>query len=401
MSKEIKLVSDTIDRADINALIEWLQQAEIPQLTKGNLTRMLEDKWAKKVGSKYSVFVNSGSSSILLTLAALKHSQKLKNTKIIVPALSWATDVSSPLLLGLEPILCDCNLKDLSCDLEQLETLFKTHQPSAFILVSVLGLVPNMDKIITLCNNYDVILLEDVCEGMGSTYEGQYLGTFGFASFFSMYFGHHLSTIEGGFINTDDEEFYHLLLMMRSHGWDRDLPHHIQTELRTKYKVDEFSALYEFYVPGFNLRSTDLQAFIGLRAIDKLDTWCNIRNRNFLEYQKLINTNMIDIDVTQGLNFISSLAYPIIHPKKDSIVAELTRNNIAVRPLIAGNMARKVMCILETNVPNGYFPNAELVDKFGFYLPNHQDLLVEEIKLICDIINYWNTYYNLNKLNNH
>ena len=214
----IKLVSDTINKDDINSLIEWLSQSEIPRLTKGDLTWELESKWAKKIGTKYSVYVNSGSSAILLALAALLESKKIKNKKIIIPSLSWATDVSSPILLGMEPIMCDCNLTDLSCDLNYLEDLFKIHNPSSMILVSPLGLVPEMDKVLSLCEKYEVILFEDVCESMGSKFQGKYLGSFGFASFFSMYFGHHLSTIEGGFINTNDEDFYHLLLMMRSHG---------------------------------------------------------------------------------------------------------------------------------------------------------------------------------------
>ena len=189
----IKLVSDTINKVDIKHLTDWLLQDDIPRLTKGDLTLELEDKWAKKINTKYSVFVNSGSSSILLTLAALQQfhkvgGKKLKNNKIIVPALSWATDVSSPMLLGYDTIMCDCNLEDLSCDLNQLEQLFKEHNPSVFILVSPLGLVPNMERVVNLCNQYDVILLEDVCESTGSKYQNQYLGTFGFASFFSMYF---------------------------------------------------------------------------------------------------------------------------------------------------------------------------------------------------------------------
>jgi CDP-6-deoxy-D-xylo-4-hexulose-3-dehydrase len=207
----IKLVSDTIDKNDVNSLIEWLSQDEIPRLTKGELTVELENKWASKIGTKYSVFVNSGSSSILLTLAALKHSNRLKNNKIVIPSLSWATDLSSPILLGLEPILCDCNLTDLSCDLDHLEEIFQNETPSTLILVSVLGLVPDMDRVVELCEKYDVLLLEDVCESMGSKYKEKYLGTFGLASFFSMYFGHHLSTIEGGFINTDKKEFYYTL----------------------------------------------------------------------------------------------------------------------------------------------------------------------------------------------
>ena len=318
----IKLVNDTINKDDIKSLCEWLQQDEIPRLTKGDLTLKLETKWAEKIGTKYSVYVNSGSSSILLTLAALQHTNRLRNNKIIVPGLSWATDVSSPMLLGMDPILCDCNLDDLSCDLNHLENLFIEHSPSSFILVSPLGLVPDMKKIIDLCNKYDVILLEDVCESMGSKYDNNYLGSFGFASFFSMYFGHHLSTIEGGFINTNDEDFYYSLLMMRSHGWDRDLPKTIQNKLRNENDISEFDSLYTFYLPGFNLRSTDLQAFIGLRAIDKLDNYTKKRNINFKLYKSLIKDNQLTIN-DNDKNFISNFAYPIVNKNRSIIIEKL------------------------------------------------------------------------------
>lgn len=380
----IKLVSDTIDRQDINALVEWLQQEPIPRLTKGELTVELEKKWAKKIGTRYSVFVNSGSSSILLTLAALKYSNKLKNNKIIVPGLSWATDVSSPMLLGYETYMCDCNLKDLSCDLNHLEELFKEHAPSTFILVSPLGLVPDMDRIVDLCNKYDVILLEDVCESMGSKYQNKYLGSFGLASFYSMYFGHHLSTIEGGFINTNDEDLYHLLLMIRSHGWDRDLPKNIQKELRDKYKCTDFNSLYNFYVPGMNVRSTDLQAFIGLKAIDKLDDYSEKRRVNFKHYIKLIKNNKLELIENEN-DFVSSFAIPILNLKRDDIIKELQDNNIEVRPLIAGNMANKPMWYNENKIPS--LPNCESLDEFGFYIPNHQDLTYNDIELITNIIN--------------
>ena len=382
----IKLVSDTINREDIDSLVEWLQQDPIPRLTKGDLTLQLEEKWAKKIGTKYSVFVNSGSSSILLTLAALNESGKLKNNKIVVPAVSWATDVSSPMLLGLDPIMCDCNLEDLSCDLDELENIFKIQSPSTLILVSPLGLVPNMSKITQLCNKYEVILLEDVCESMGSKFKDSYLGSFGFASFFSMYFGHHLSTIEGGFINTNDEDFYHMLLMMRSHGWDRDLPKWKQKELREKHECTDFDALYNFYVPGFNLRATDLQAFIGLRAIDKLDKYASKRNINFENYLSFIKNNKLQL-LNNDSNFISSFAIPIVHKERDNIVKDLINNNIEVRPLIAGNMASKPMWTKKYQKP--ILPNAELLEEQGFYIPNHQDLTIQEIKQIVDIINVY------------
>jgi len=379
----IKLVSDTINRDDINSLVEWLSQDEIPRLTKGELTWELEKKWAKKIGTKYSVFVNSGSSSILLTLAALKQLGKLKNNKIVVPALSWATDVSSPMLLGYDTVMCDCNLTDLSCDLNHLESLFVEHNPSVMILVSPLGLVPQMDEVLRLCEEYGVLLLEDVCESMGSKYQGKYLGSFGFASFFSMYFGHHLSTIEGGFINTDDEDFYHLLLMMRSHGWDRDLPEWKQKELREEYGCSDFEALYNFYVPGMNLRSTDLQAFIGLKAIDRLDEYSEKRRNNFFKYKDLMLTSKLRLVEREG-DYVSSFAIPVIHNERNYLVKALQESNIEVRPLIAGNMANKPMWDKDQKD----LPNCELIDKYGFYVPNHQDLSETDINTITRILNF-------------
>lgn len=384
MDKNIQLVSDTINRNDIDSLIDWLKQDPIPRLTKGDLTIELEKKWADKLGSKYSVFVNSGSSSILLTLAALKHTNRLKNNKIIVPALSWATDLSSPILLGFDPILCDCNLTDLSCNLVHLESLFIQESPAAVILVSVLGLVPQMDKILELCKKYDVVLLEDVCESMGSKFNDSYLGTFGMASFFSMYFGHHLSTIEGGFINTNDEELYYALLMMRSHGWARDLPTQQQENYKEKYNLNQFENLYNFYLPGMNLRSTDLQAFIGIKAIDKLDTFSSARNSNFNYYINNITGNELNIQISPT-NFISNFAMPIVSKNKESIVNNLIENNIECRPLIAGNLANKPFWYEHFDKPE--LQNCELVDKYGFYIPNHQSLTNIELDRVIKIIN--------------
>jgi len=384
MDTNIQLVSDTINRADIDSLIDWLKQDPIPRLTKGELTIELEKKWASKLGSKYSVFVNSGSSSILLTLAALKHTNRLKNNKIVVPALSWATDLSSPILLGFDPILCDCNLTDLSCDLDHLESLFIQESPAAVILVSVLGLVPQMDKILELCKKYDVVLLEDVCESMGSKFNDSYLGTFGMASFFSMYFGHHLSTIEGGFINTNDDELYYALLMMRSHGWARDLPTHQQENYKEKYDLNQFENLYNFYLPGMNLRSTDLQSFIGIKAIDKLDTFSSARNSNFNYYLDNITSNELNIQISPT-NFISNFAMPIVSKNKELLVNNLIENNIECRPLIAGNLANKPFWYEHFDKPE--LKNCELVDKYGFYIPNHQSLTNIELDRIIKIIN--------------
>jgi CDP-6-deoxy-D-xylo-4-hexulose-3-dehydrase len=381
----IKLVSDTIDRNDINRLIEWLQQDPIPRLTKGEVTVQLEKKWANYIHTNYSVYVNSGSSAILLGLFTLIQMNKLSvGDNIIVPALSWLTDVSSPMQIGLNPILIDCNMSDLSLNLEELEKSFLQYKPKAVILVSVLGLVPDMEKIVNLCKQYDVLLIEDVCESMGSEFNSKKLGSFGIMSFFSMYYGHHLSTIEGGFINTNDKEIYDVLLSCRSHGWDRDIDSETQLLWRKKHNVDEFSALYQFYYPGFNLRSTDLQAFIGISQIDKLDIFKKIRNANYNIYKENIKNNELKL-IERG--FISNFAYPIVHKNRSEIVKSLKENNIEVRPLIAGNMSNKPFWKNFKNKIETKLENCEKIDKYGFYIPNHQDLTTDNIIKICDIIN--------------
>lgn len=378
----IKLVSDTIDKNDINVLVDWLSQDEIPRLTKGDITIEFEKKWSDKIGVNKTTFVNSGSSAILLALAALKESGKLKNNKIIVPSLSWLTDVSSPMQLGMEVILCDCNLSDLSVDINHLKQLIKEEDPSSLILVSVLGLVPNMTEIVNICNENDIVLIEDVCESMGSKFGDKYLGTFGDVSVFSLYYGHHLSTIEGGLICTNDSELNDIIVSMRSHGWDRDWSKEKQKEYRTKYNIDDFNSLYTFYYPGFNFRSTDLQAFIGVTQIDKLDTFSINRERNFKLYNNNININDLTIDI-DSKNFISNFAYPIVSKNRESIVKRLIENNIEVRPLIAGSMARNPFW--KGRVDN--LPNCDTINSYGFYIPNHQNLTEENILKICKIIN--------------
>ena len=172
--------------------------------------------------------------------------------------------------------------------------------------------------------------------------------------------------------------------MMRSHGWDRDLPEWYQKKLRTDYVVDDFTSLYNFYVPGFNLRSTDLQAFIGLRAIDKLDNYSLIRNENFNYYLSGLTNNILSIKNLET-NFISNFAFPVVNKNKKQIVELLQKNNIEVRPLIAGDMSKKPMWYEKY----GYLslPNCELIDEYGFYIPNHQDLTKEQIDVILMIIN--------------
>jgi len=378
----ITLVKDTIDNKDIDQLIDWLKT--YPRLTKGPLTLELEEKWSKWLGVKYSVFCNSGSSANLLMLSALNESGYMDNNKVVVPSVAWSTDLAPVIQLGFEPILCDSNMEDLSVDLEHLEKIFKEERPSALIFVSVLGLVPDMDKLFDLCMRYEVSLLEDTCESMGCEYKGKKLGTFGQMSSFSTFFGHHISTIEGGFVSTDNFELYELLVSLRSHGWDRDLSKETQKELQEEWNVSEFAAMYTFYYPGFNLRSTDLQAFIGLGQIDKLNGWGKQRVRNFNLYQKLIKNDYWK-PKPQSDSFISNFAYPVIHPNRDEIITELQNNDVEVRPMICGSMGTQPFYVKEYGMLE--LPNVSVVDKYGFYVPNHPKLTSDEILFISEIIN--------------
>jgi CDP-6-deoxy-D-xylo-4-hexulose-3-dehydrase len=378
----ITLVKDTIDNKDIDNLVDWLKT--YPRLTKGKITLQLEKKWSNWLGRKYSVFCNSGSSANLLMLSALKEGEYLKNNKVVVPSVAWATDLAPVIQLGLKPVLCDSNMDDLSVDLEHLEKIFKKENPSALMFVSVLGLVPDMNKVSELCKRYDVILLEDTCESMGCEYKSKKLGTFGKMSTFSTYFGHHISTIEGGFVSTDDFKLYELLLSLRSHGWDRDLSENTQKKLQKKWDISEFDAMYTFYYSGYNLRSTDLQAFIGLSQIDKLNDWGKIRAKNFKMYQENIKNDYWKVQPQED-SFISNFAYPIIHPNRNKIVKELQNNDIEVRPMICGSMGTQPFYVHKYGRLE--LPNVSIIDKYGFYIPNHPHLKGEEILFISKIIN--------------
>ena len=381
--KKIELVKDTISNEEIDELILWLKT--YPRLTKGSVTKEFEIKWSKWIGCKYSVFVNSGSSANLLMIYALKFLKKLKNKKVCVPALSWATDLSPILQLDLQPILIDCNLENLSVDLTHLEKTFKEENPSCLILVSVLGLSPYMSEIISLCKKYDVILLEDNCESQGTKFEGIKLGNFGLMSSFSTYFGHTMSTIEGGFVCTNDEEIYHTILQLRSHGWDRDLPEEKQMELQNKWGIDKFNSLYTFYIPGFNFRSTDLQAKIGLSQLERVDDMIETRYQNFLIYEKNLSNKIWFPKIVKN-SYTSNFAIPLIFEsieKKLNVIKKF-ENIIECRPLISGSMG--IQPFYKQVFGELKLPNVSLVDSFGMYVPNHPKLTKKEIELICDIV---------------
>jgi len=378
--KKINLVEDTITKDDVGHLIEWLKTN--PRLTKGEQTEEFENEWSAFNGSKYSVFVNSGSSANLGIISALVQSGRLKNNKVIVPAVSWSTTVAPVIQCGLEPILVDADENNLGICPKDLERKLKEHKPSACIIVHVLGFPCDMDKILKLCKEYDCILIEDSCESVGSVYSGKKTGCFGLASSFSFYFGHHMSTIEGGMICTDDYDFYQLVKSIRSHGWDRDLDEKTQTKLRTENQVDDFNALYTFYYEGFNLRSTDLQAFIGRNQLKNLPHTISKRKSNFNLYQSLINNSWKPNPVG---DLISNFAYPIMTDNRNELIKKLRENNIECRPLICGSIGRQPFWVRKYGIHN--MTVADKIHNKGLYVPNHQNMNKDDIYRVCKIIN--------------
>lgn len=382
--EKITLVKDTIDNSDIDNLIEWLKT--YPRLTQGNRVREFEEQWSKWIGCKYSVFVNSGSSANLLMLAAILELYKLRNQYVVVPSLGWATDLAPVMQLGFKPVLVDIDPENLAVDINHLEETFRIYNPGAMLLVSVLGLSPKMGEIVELCKKYGVVLLEDNCESQGTKYNDVKLGNFGLMSSFSTYFGHTMSTIEGGMVCTNDKEVYDMLKQLRSHGWDRDLDSDRQEELRKEWGVDDFSALYTFYVPGFNVRSTDLQAIIGMGQLQKVDDMITQRNKNFQIFKEKLSPYTWFPKEVEG-SYTASFCIPVIassEEEKQKIVAALIENNVECRPLICGSMGTQPFYIKKYGRVE--LPNVSKIDKCGMYIPNHPKLTEEEINRMCDCI---------------
>jgi len=380
---KVKLAEDTISKHDINTLIKWLKTT--PILTKKDRTAEFEKSFARWLGTKYAVFVNSGSSANLAAMYSLIQTNKLKNKKIIVPAISWATTVAPAIQLGLQPIMCDCNMNDLGLDIEHLEKIIKKEQPSLLILVHVLGFsCNNIEYIQRLCKKNNIRLIEDTCESIGSSFNNKKLGTFGDFSTFSFFFGHHFSTIEGGMVCTNDREIYNLITSIRSHGWDRDLEPSVQQKLRKKYNINDFNALYTFYYPGFNIRSTDLQAKIGLIQLNKLDKIIETRNKNYEYYHKNITNPYWKINPLSE-NFVSNFCYPIITPNKDRLVKALRNSGVECRPLICGSIGQQPFWYNLYGKTS--LPNADVIHTKGLYVPNHCSLSKKDLDHVIKIVN--------------
>ena len=384
MKIKYPLAKETINEEDIDALCEWLKT--YPRLTKGELTWEVENKWSKYIGTNYAVFNNSGSSANLLMVAAALQAGRIPNKKIVVPSVGWVTTISPAIQLGLEPIMVGADPETYGMDLDQLEAVCERDRPDAVIFVQVLGVPHHKERLLALKEKYGFILLEDACAALGASYnDGSMVGTVGDMSSFSFYFGHQLSTIEGGMVNANDPELYEALLMLRSHGWAKDLPKESYDKLMKEHGVDDFHSPFTFFIPGYNLRSTDLQAFLGLRQIKKADWVASRRHENHCLYAEKLE-GCVEFQ-RWGDNIPVSISFGAIADSTEhrrEIVERLVANGIETRIFSAGNLGLHPFWVDLYGEFNDEMSNR--IHSRGFFVPNYPEMSNEDIDFICSIV---------------
>ncbi len=377
MTKRIvKLADNTISAEEMASLADWLKEGH--QVTKGPLTRQFEAEFAAYTGTKYSIMVNSGSSANLLMAYSLLEAGYLRNKKVIVPAVSWITTLSPFVQMGFECFLCDSDAKDLGVDLNHLEQLLKKEQPALLILVHILGHPNQMDAIRRLCAQHGCLVIEDACEALGSEYKGIKTGALSLAGSFSFYYGHHISTIEGGAITTSDDKLYSVMLSIRSHGWSRDVPETDRQAWKKEFEIDDFREFYSFYYAGYNLRSTDLNAYLGRLQLKRLPEIAKVRARNFELYRQALPEFWSQS--SEG-GFVSSFSFGTYAKNRLEASKHLLAQGIECRPLVCGSMGRQPFWIKKNGVTR--LPVADKVHDFGLYLPNHANITPEDIAYVA------------------
>ena len=374
----IKLSSNTIPNEHIDKLSEWL--TTYPKLTKGAQTDKFEKEFSRYLAVNHARLVNSGSSANLLMAAANLFYKDLRNKKVAVPAVSWSTTLSPFVQLGYNPYLIDCDPKNLGVNIDHLYSLIKSEDISTLILVHVLGHESSLDKVIDICQERDIRLFEDTCESIGSILNKKKLGTFGLASSFSFYYGHHMSTIEGGAVCSNCLDFIELVTSLRSHGWNRDLQTELSNKLKTKYSITDFRNLYSFYYPGFNFRPTEINAYLGCLQINILNKYCKRRFELFSNYKE----NLAEF-WTQESNceFLSAFAFGTLISNPEEVWEYLKSRNIESRPLICGSMGLQPFWKENT----GKYLSlryADQVHKYGIYLPINADMDLEDVNTVCN-----------------
>lgn len=382
------LMKNNIVRSDLDKLIEHLKMDD-PKLTHGPLVREFESAWSEWLGVKHSILVNSGASANDLTMRALMEIHG--PGEVIVPPLTWVSDVASILHVGFRPVFLDINLENLSFDISLLDRVISDKTRAIFI-THVLGLNALSRELIQIAEMNDIPIIEDVCESHGATFQNQKAGSIGFASNFSFYYAHHMTTIEGGMISTNDREFYECIRMMRSHGMVREAAFQ-DTKSYYQSHYPDLNPDFIFAYPAHNMRPTEINGILGLSQLQRLDY--NIEQRT-LNFQVFLENLDPEVYFTKFLfEGSSSYAFPIVlnleRKELGANVEELLRKNgIEFRRGLSGggNQLRQPYLqnrSLDFNLSD--FPIVDHVHFNSWYVGNYPELSHSRIRKLCDILN--------------
>ncbi|MCL4417201.1 MAG: DegT/DnrJ/EryC1/StrS aminotransferase family protein [Patescibacteria group bacterium] len=389
----IKLIKSTFykEKRTISQLNSFLKRAR--QLSFGEQCIRFQNDFAKWQGRKYCILLNSGSSANLAIIQALINMGKVKKNDMIgFSAITWSTNVMPMIQLGLTPIPIDVDLSTLNISNKSFAEMLRQYPIKAIFITHLLGFCGNIDEIISTCVKHKIILIEDTCESLGTVYKGKKLGNFGYASTFSFYVGHHMSTIEGGAVCTDDEELAVMLSLVRAHGWDRNLTYMMRSNIRKKFQVNSmFDSRYIFYDLGYNLRPTEIVGFLGRMQLKYLDKIVSKRSDNFNYFaNSLYKKNDLYYPVSYDhIDLISNFSFPIVCKTKKirENLVKRCRNKLEIRPIVGGS-------IVEQPFFKKYFgskkfsksPIASFIHDQGFYFGNNPELTIKEKKEVISIL---------------
>lgn len=383
------LMRNNILREDLDAVIEHLKQ-EDPILTHGAHVRAFEAEWSAWLGVKHSVFVNSGASANLLTMAILKIRHP-EGGEVIVPPLAWVSDIASVLQNGFTPVFVDIDPRTLAMDADKILAAI-TDRTRAVFLTHVQGFDGLTDPLLAELQQRRIPLIEDVCESHGATHNGRKLGSFGWISNFSFYYAHHMSTIEGGMVCTNDPEVYQQIRMLRSHGMVREAN---DPAVQAAYQAanPELNPDFIFAFPAYNTRNTEIGGIMGRSQLKRLDFNVKRRTENLLRFLRQIDRNKYRTDFK--LEGSSNYAFNLILNRPDDELVEclmkvMRESGIEFRRGSAGGGNQIRQPYLHGIVPQDHhraFPETEHVHFYGFYIGNFPDLREAEIDELCTILN--------------
>lgn len=380
---EYKLSDDTWSDEEIEAINRVIKSN---RFTMGNEVAAYEKQFAEKVGSKYAVMSNSGSSANLLAIAALVYSGKLsKDDEIIVPAVSWSTTFFPVAQHNLKLRFVDIDVNTFNIDISKLENAI-TDKTKAIFAVNLLGNPCDYEKILEICKKHNLILIEDNCEALGGSYKDQQLGTIGLMGTYSTFYSHHLCTMEGGVTVTDDEELYHYLLSIRAHGWTRNLPS--DSKIYTKSN-DDFYESFNFIVPGYNLRPIEMEGAVGIEQLKKFDRIIEQRKNNakyFIERIKEVKYIRPQKETGESSWFGFGMILNDELDIRKQVVETLTEKNIDVRPIVAGNFTKNIAVKYLDYSIYGNLENADIIHKNGFFVGNHSNDNRKEVDMLIDVL---------------